>query len=76
MCLLTGFVWLAVWRAKFSYPRPNLSGEIRPKAVGFGIFGGASNFDKCRLKVAGDVISSATLENFGIKCLPNVMIAG
>ena len=31
--------------------------QIRPKAVGGGIFGHFSNFDKCRLEVAGDVIS-------------------
>ena len=31
--------------------------QIRPKAVGGGIFGRSSNFDKCRLELAGDVIS-------------------
>ena len=31
--------------------------QIQPKAAGGGIFGRFSNFDKCRLEVAGDVIS-------------------
>ena len=31
--------------------------QIRPKAIGGGIFGRLSNFRKCRLEVAGDVIS-------------------
>ena len=31
--------------------------QILPKAVGGGIFYRFSNFDKCRLEVAGDVIS-------------------
>ena len=31
--------------------------QIRPKAVGGGIFGHFSNVDECRLEVAGDVIS-------------------
>ena len=40
----------------------NHSGEIRPKAVGGGIFGRFSNFDKCRLEVAGDVIPGEVVE--------------
>ena len=41
----------------FRDPRSNRSGEIRLKAVGCGIFGRFSNFDKCRPEGAGDVTS-------------------
>ena len=41
-------------RVKRRDPGLNPSGEIRPKAVGCGIFGRLSNFDKCRPEVAGD----------------------
>ena len=44
---------------KFRDPRLNLSGEIRPKALHFRPF---SNFDKCRLEVAGDVISGVAVD--------------
>ena len=35
--------------------------KIRPKAVGSGIFGGFSNFEKCRSE-AGDVISGVAVD--------------
>ena len=39
--------------------------KIRPKAVGCGIFGRFSSFDKCRLEVAGDVVSGANVGQVG-----------
>ena len=39
--------------------------KIRPKAVVSGIFGRFSNFDKCRLEAAGDVISGLAIELAG-----------
>ena len=45
---------------KFRDPRLNGSREIRPKAVGCGIFGRFSNFSKCLPAVAGDVIFGVT----------------
>ena len=47
---------------QFSDPRLNHSEEIRPKAVGGGIFGRFSNFDKCRPEATSDVISGARLK--------------
>ena len=35
--------------------------KIRPKAIGGSIFGRFSDFDKCRLEVAGDAISNTTV---------------
>ena len=40
--------------------------KIRPKAVGDGIFGCVSNFDKCRLKVTGEVISFVAIVQVGM----------
>ena len=51
---------------KFSDPCLNHSGEIRPKDAGCGIFGLYSNFDKCRLEIAGDVIPGVALEHVGM----------
>ena len=42
------------------------SQEIRPKAVGCGIFGRFSNISKCRPELPGDVISSAALGYVGL----------
>ena len=36
--------------------------QIRPKAVAGGIFGRFSNFDKCRLEAAGEVISGLIVD--------------
>ena len=47
---------------KFRDPRSNRSEEIRPKAVGCGIFGRSLNFDKFRSEVAGDVLSGVTVQ--------------
>ena len=47
-------------------PRLNNYREIRPKAVGCGIFGRFSNFDKCRPELAGDVISGVALAHIGM----------
>ena len=52
---------------KFRDPGLNHSGEIRPKAVGCGIF---SNFDKCLLETAGDVISGVALGYVGMDGCP------
>ena len=46
-------------RVKFRDPRFDLSGEIRPKAVG--LFDCFSNFDKCRPEVACDIIPSVAI---------------
>ena len=53
-------MWLTVPDefVKFRDPCLNRSAEIRPEAVGFGIFCRFSNFDKCRPEAASDVISS------------------
>ena len=40
--------------------------EIRPKAVGGGIFGRFSNIDECRSEVAGDVISGMAVDYVGL----------
>ena len=55
------FAWLAVpnKRVKFRDPCSNHTGEIRPKAVGCGIFGCTLNLDKCQTGVANDVISGS-----------------
>ena len=37
--------------------------KIRFKAVGGGIFGRFTNFDKCRSEVAGDVISGVAVDS-------------
>ena len=42
---------------------------MRPKAVGVGIFCCFSNFDKCRLEVAYDVISSVPVGSVGMDVL-------
>ena len=47
---------------KFRDPRLHRSPEIRPEAVGGGIFGHFWNFHKCRPEVAGDVISDTAVE--------------
>ena len=39
----------------------NLSGEIRPRAVGMVIFGRFSNSEKCRPELAGEFISGIAL---------------
>ena len=36
--------------------------QIRPKVIGGGIFDRFTNFDKCRLEVAGDVISGGFMK--------------
>ena len=46
--------WLTPMSENFCDPHLNHSGEIRPKAIGGGIFGRFSHFDECRLEVAGD----------------------
>ena len=43
--------------------------KIRPQAVEDGIFGRFSNFDKCTLKVASDVISGVAMEYVGVDVL-------
>ena len=58
------FMRLAVadkW-VQFRDPRFNRSGEIRPKAVGGGIFVCFLSNDKCRPEVAGDVIFGAAMD--------------
>ena len=40
--------------------------KIRPKAVGSGIFSRVANFDKSRLKEAGDVISDVAVDCVGM----------
>ena len=46
---------------KFRDTRLNNSGEIQPKAIGCSIFFRFSNFDNCRSKIAGDLISGEAL---------------
>ena len=56
--------------AKFHDSGLNRSWETQPKAViRCGIFGCISNFDNCRLEVAGDVISGAALNYVSIDVL-------
>ena len=40
--------------------------KIRPKAAGSGIFGRFANYDKCRLGVAGYVISGVAVDEVSI----------
>ena len=49
-------------RAKFHDPRLNRSGQIQPKAAGCRIYGRFWNFDNCRPKGDGDVISGEALD--------------
>ena len=60
---------------KFRDPPLNCSGEIRPKAVGCGIFGRFFlKFDKSRPEVAGDITSVATLEYVGMESMQKLVI--
>ena len=63
-------------RVKFRDPKLNRSGEIRPKAVGCSILGIFSNFDKCRLEAAGDVISGVALDKAGVNVHTEFVILG
>ena len=51
---------------KFRDPSLNHSGEIRPKAVSYSIFGRFLNFNKCRPGVPGNVKSGVSVEKVGM----------
>ena len=40
--------------------------KIRPKAVGGGIFGRFSNFEKCRSEAADDIMSNVAVDYVGV----------
>ena len=52
---------------KFYDPRLNRSSEIRPKAVGCGIFCRFSYLDKCQSDVASHVISGVGVDQVGVE---------
>ena len=62
--ILGRFVGLAAPDKFIKFPDPCLNGspEIRPEAVGGGIFDRFTNFYKCRPEVAGDVISGRAID--------------
>ena len=58
---------------KFCDPRLNRSGEIRPEAVGCGIFCRSQNFKDCQPEVTGDPISDFALDQVGDGVRANII---